>query len=249
MILLFFSLLYWIYRWQIEKIKTRNQILVDKINLEKNANQSKLKAIKSQMNPHFFYNALNTIQSYILANEKKQALTYLSKFSSLTRTILEMSEKEWITISEEIKALRLYLDIEKARFDSDFEYYITPENLSEIDNLKIPSLLLQPIVENAIKHGLLHKSGTKKLTINFQTQENNLIIAVEDNGIGREKSKTLNALRNKKHKSFATDALQNRIELLNRTNHHNITIQYTDKTNAMGNPTGTVVRFTIPNNF
>ena len=164
-------LFYSIYRWKIKKMALDNQRIIDKINLEKNVNQSKLKAIKSQMNPHFFYNALNTLQSYILSNDKKQAVSYLSKFSSLTRTILEMTEKDWVTIAEEIKTLGLYLDIEKARFDDDFEYTITLDPLIDSDTVKIPSMLLQPYVENAVKHGLLHKSGIKTISITFQKKE------------------------------------------------------------------------------
>lgn len=246
MLTVFSGLIYWIYNWQIQKIEARNQLLIDKINLEKNANQSKLKAIKSQMNPHFFYNALNTLQSYILANEKKQAVTYLSKFSNLTRTILEMTEKDWVTVSEEIKALSLYLDIEKARFDTDFDYAIELDNSIESDSVKIPSILLQPYVENALKHGLLHKSGAKTIHITFQKIENELIIKIEDNGIGRRKSEELNAIKNKKHKSFATEAMQNRIELLNQTNTKKITLVYTDKMSENNIPIGTLVTLKIP---
>jgi ligand-binding sensor domain-containing protein len=165
MSLIIIALLYTFYKYQIQKIEKKNQLLLDKVNLEKNLNQSKLKAIKSQMNPHFFYNALNTIQSYILSNDKKQAVSYLSKFSTLTRTILEMSEKENITLSEEIKTLGLYLDIEKARFDEDFSYEINIAYGIDIENIKIPTMLLQPYVENAVKHGLLHKKGEKKLPL------------------------------------------------------------------------------------
>ncbi|MBP9601781.1 MAG: histidine kinase, partial [Lutibacter sp.] len=204
--LLIIALLYTFYKYQIQKIEKKNQLLLDKVNLEKNLNQSKLKAIKSQMNPHFFYNALNTIQSFILTNEKKQAVSYLSKFSTLTRTILEMSEKENITLSEEIKTLGLYLDIEKARFDEDFSYEINIGYGIDIENIKIPSMLLQPYVENAVKHGLLHKKGEKRLTIDFERIFDSLKITIDDNGIGRQKSAELKAIKNKDHLSFATEA-------------------------------------------
>ncbi len=241
-------ILFQIYRFQIEKIKKRNQLLLDKINLEKNLNQFKLKAIKSQMNPHFFYNALNTIQSYILSNDKKQAISYLSKFSSLTRTILEMTEKESISLSEEIKTLGLYLDIEQGRFDHDFTYEIQVEEDIDTDNTKIPSMLLQPYVENAIKHGLLHKQGEKKLLIQFEKTSENLRITIDDNGIGRKKSAELNSIKNKKHNSFATKATQNRIELLNQMNNQNISICFIDKSNNSLSAAGTTVVVIIPIN-
>lgn len=242
----FFGLIYTFYKLQILKLEKRNQLLLEKVNLEKNLNQSKLKAIKSQMNPHFFYNALNTIQSFILSNEKKQAVSYLSKFSNLTRTILEMTEKETISIAEEVKTLSLYLDIEKARFEEDFNYHILIDDEIDAENIKIPTMLLQPYVENAVKHGLLHKQGEKAVTIHFQKETEHIKISIDDNGIGRQKSTELNAIKNKNHNSFATEAMQNRVNLLNQYNQKNISIQYIDKTNLNNQPTGTSVVFEIP---
>ena len=242
----FLGLIYALYKFQIRKLEKRNQLLLEKVNLEKNLNQSKLKAIKSQMNPHFFYNALNTIQSFILSNDKKQAVSYLSKFSNLTRTILEMTEKETISIAEEVKTLGLYLDIEKARFEEDFNYHILVDNEIDAENIKIPTMLLQPYVENAVKHGLLHKQGEKAVTIHFQKETEHIKISIDDNGIGRQKSTELNAINNKNHNSFATEAMQNRGNLLNQYNQKNISIQYIDKTNLNNQPTGTSVVFEIP---
>ena len=242
----FLGLIYTFYKLQILKLEKRNQLLLEKVNLEKNLNQSKLKAIKSQMNPHFFYNALNTIQSFILSNEKKQAVSYLSKFSNLTRTILEMTEKETISIAEEVKTLSLYLDIEKARFEEDFNYQILVDDEIDAENIKIPTMLLQPYVENAVKHGLLHKQGEKAVTIHFQKETEHIKISIDDNGIGRQKSTELNAIKNKNHNSFATEAMQNRVNLLNQYNQKNISIQYIDKTNLNNQPTGTSVVFEIP---
>ena len=242
----FFGLIYTFYKLQILKLEKRNQLLLEKVNLEKNLNQSKLKAIKSQMNPHFFYNALNTIQSFILSNDKKQAVSYLSKFSNLTRTILEMTEKETISIAEEVKTLSLYLDIEKARFEEDFNYHILVDDEIDAENIKIPTMLLQPYVENAVKHGLLHKQGEKAVTIHFQKETEHIKISIDDNGIGRQKSTELNAIKNKNHNSFATEAMQNRVNLLNQYNQKNISIQYIDKTNLNNQPTGTSVVFEIP---
>lgn len=244
--IVFLGFVYWIYHLQIRKIEKRNQLQLEKVNLEKNLNQSKLKAIKSQMNPHFFYNALNTIQSYILSNDKKQAVNYLSKFSNLTRTILEMTEKESISISEEVKTLGLYLDIEKARFDEDFEYQILVDKTIDAENIKIPTMLMQPYVENAVKHGLLHKQGEKLVTIHFQKNGEHLKISIDDNGIGRQKSGELNAIKNKNHQSFASEATQNRVNLLNQYNQKNISIQFIDKTNLSQQSIGTTVVFEIP---
>ncbi len=235
------------------KIKKQNESLKAKLIAtqetliaEKKASQSELKAFKSQMNPHFFYNALNTVQSYILSNDKKLAISYLSKFSTLTRSILEMTEKEFISISDEIKTLELYLDIEKARFNEDFEFNIKAENIADLDQTKIPSMFLQPYVENAVKHGLLHKVGTKKLDIDFKIQEEILYITIDDNGIGREKSGELNAIKNKNHKSFATEAMEKRIDILNKTRIKPIQLRYFDKKTNTQIGAGTLVNIEIP---
>lgn len=240
-------LFYIFYKYQIRKIERENQILLEKNELEKNLNISALKAIKSQMNPHFFYNALTTIQSYILSNDKKQAINYLSKFSSLTRNILEMTEKELVSVSEEIETLTLYLDIEKARFDNDFEYMIHTD-IADPEYQKIPSMLLQPYVENAVKHGLLHKKGWKELSISFSMDDEKIEIQIDDNGIGRVKSSELNAIKNKNHNSFATTAIQNRINLLNKNNRSPITVNFIDKYNQNQQATGTTVVIKIPLN-
>ena len=245
-VLMGLSFIYFTYHFKLNEIKRKNQLQLEKINLEKNLNQSKLKAIKSQMNPHFFYNALNTIQSFILSNEKKQAVTYLSKFSNLTRTILEMSEKESLSIAEEAKTLGLYLDIEQARFEEDFSYKIVVDTSVDAENIKIPTMLLQPYVENAVKHGLLHKQGKKTVAIHFEKEGEHIKISVDDNGIGRQKSSELNAIKRKNHNSFATEATENRVNLLNQINQKNISIQYLDKTNLSNQSTGTTVVFEIP---
>ncbi len=234
------------YRNRIRKIQLRNQIAIEKVALENSLNQSKIKAIKSQMNPHFFYNALNTLQSYILSNDKKQALNYLSKFSNLTRTILELTEKDMISIAEEVKTLSLYLEIEKARFEDDFEYKINVNSTIDSEQTKIPSMLLQPYVENAIKHGLLHKEGLKKIFIQFSETEDYISIIIDDNGIGRKKSGELNSIKNKNHQSFATKAIQNRIDLLNQNQTNKISIEFTDKVNPSQIAIGTTVRIEIP---
>ncbi|WP_293301796.1 histidine kinase [Pedobacter sp. UBA4863] len=249
-LLLMFAVLlgvfYGVYRYKIAQKDKQNQMQLARVNLEKNLNLSKLKSIKSQMNPHFFYNALNTIQSYILASDKKQAVGYLSKFSALTRTILEMSENEFINLNEEIKMIGFYLDIEKARFNEDFDYQIITNGINKDEEIRIPSLLLQPYIENAIKHGLLHKEGQKELSIIFNKTENVLKVVIDDNGIGRHKSAELNKIKNNKHQSFATGAIQNRVDLLNQELSCKINIEYLDKASVAGNSLGTKVTIEIP---
>ncbi|WP_461485067.1 sensor histidine kinase, partial [Pedobacter sp.] len=240
--------IYLLYRYKLGQNNKNNQEKLDRLSLENSLNQSKLKAIKSQMNPHFFYNALNTIQSYILANEKKQAVNYLSKFANLTRTILDMSEKEEVSLAEEIKTIGFYLDIEKVRFDGDFEYMITELGIDTREDIRIPSMLLQPYLENAIKHGLLHKEGAKQLRVVFKKEVDKLMVTIEDNGIGRKKSMELNEIKQLKHRSFATAAMQSRIELLNKNKRNKISVKYLDKVGENQQGVGTVVIIKLPLN-
>ena len=229
----------------VRRIKTRNKLLLEQAHLESMVNHTKLKSLKSQMNPHFFFNALNTLQSFILNNEKMEAINYLSRFSKLTRNILEMSDRENISISDEIETLKNYLELEKTRFTDDFEYEIQVEEKININTETIPTLLLQPFVENAIKHGLLHRDGEKSLIINFIDKNQFIEIRIEDNGIGREKSTALNAIKNKNHKSFATKSLDQRISLLNHSRENKIKLTYIDKKEH----SGTVVILMIPKSY
>ncbi|TAF72144.1 MAG: hypothetical protein EAZ58_02640 [Flavobacterium sp.] len=240
---------YVILQLRINYIKSRNNLLVEKLQLQNQLGASVLTAIKSQMNPHFVFNALNTIKSYIYTNNKQEANVYLNKFSNLIRFVLEASEKEKILLSEEINMLQLYVDLEKMRFEDDLQVHIKVADTIDTDNLYIPTMMLQPFVENAIKHGLLHKEGSKELEIQFllNTNTNNLYITIKDNGVGRAKSKELNKRREQSHTSFATLANQKRIEIINQQLQTNISLHIIDETNGT-TPTGTTVEIKIPIN-
>lgn len=245
------------YKWQLRKLNAKNKLLEDKntlllekMELESSLNKSVLTSIKSQMNPHFFYNALNTIQAYIFTNDKKNASSYLAKFSKLTRMILEMSEKEQVHLQEELSAIKLYLELEKMRFEDDFEYSIVLDESIDVEMIKIPPMILQPYIENAIKHGLLHKTSEKKLQIEFSREENYLKVVIDDNGIGRLKAGELGKIKLEKHQSFSSEANEKRLAILNRNNKRKVTVNIIDKRSDTGNPLGTTVELFIPiNNF
>lgn len=230
------------YRSQLQKSKIKSQLIIEKNNLEKDLRNSMLSSIKAQMNPHFLFNALNTIQSYIITEDKENASNYLSKFSKLTRKILDMSDKETITLEEELDALILYIELEKMRFQ-DLNFTIGIANDVNPKVTFIPSMIIQPYIENAIKHGLLHKSGNKNLSIIIHRENENIRIDIEDNGIGRDKSMIIN--KNRNHNSFSSKANMKRIELLN-LERNNIGINYTDKKDNEGNPLGTLVTINLP---
>lgn len=179
---------------------------------------SQLTAIRSQMNPHFLYNTLNSIQDLILKADIKNTNYYLSKFSSLMRNILEFSEEEKILMFDEIEMLQNYLELERLRFGDDFIFKIEVDASIKINSVFVPSIVVQPFVENAIKHGLLHKKGEKKLNIEFKQTDGGMVITIEDNGVGRKRSEEINSRSQIKHKSFASKAVQKRLALLNNKN-------------------------------
>ncbi len=211
-----------------------------KLMMEKELEKSMLTSIKSQMNPHFLFNALNTIQSYIYSNDKHNASMYIGKFSDLTRSILDMSNKDTVLLKEEINSLKLYLELEQMRFDDTFTYEIKVQQKINTDVIKIPSMLVQPYVENAIKHGLLHKKTNRKLLLEYLLTENVLTIVIDDNGIGRKRSNELNTIKNRNHTSFAMEANKKRLDIL-RNNDASIYFEIIDKVGETGEPIGTKV--------
>jgi ligand-binding sensor domain-containing protein/anti-sigma regulatory factor (Ser/Thr protein kinase) len=210
-----------------------------KSELEKRMANSQLAALKSQMNPHFMFNALNSIQDLVLQQDTENAQLYLGKFSELTRKVLEASGAEFISLQKEMEMLLLYLDLEKLRFGSQMQYRINADENIEADEIQLPSMIIQPFVENALKHGLLHKQGKKKLHISFTQKEKTLVCVVDDNGIGRTASAEINA-RKQKHKSFATEATTERLRLLNEFHSLSIELEIMDK------PEGTMVILRMP---
>lgn len=175
-----------------------------------------LKALRSQMNPHFIFNSLNSIQYFVLKNEPKEAYNYLTKFSSLMRMILQNSRVKYITLQEEYDWLFTYLDLEKLRMENQLDYEIHIDEALDPNHLFVPSMLIQPYVENAIIHGLLPKNEERKLKVQFSKHRDQLKCVIEDNGIGRTKSAELNANRTKKHKSQGIKVTSERLEVLTR---------------------------------
>ncbi len=243
--LLFFSI-YAYFTLKLRSEKNDKNLVQQKMELERELHQSMLASIKSQMNPHFLFNALNTIQSYIYTNEKENASLYLGKFSELTRMILDMSNKESVSLTDEIKAVELYLELEKLRFENKLIYSIIIQSSLDTDSILIPTMLVQPYVENAIKHGLMHLKKQWNLVISFNKNANGIEVIIEDNGVGRKASEAINAQRYKQHQSFATNANQKRLEILNKNFSTTIIVNIIDKYDEHKNAIGTKVILQIP---
>ncbi|EDM45242.1 possible sensor protein [unidentified eubacterium SCB49] len=235
------------HRRKTEIISLELQETQKRLALEKQYRDSELKALKAQMNPHFIFNALNSIQEYIILNQKNLASEYLGKFADLMRKYLYYSDAGGISIEDEVRCLKMYLELEELRFEDKLTYSINvSEDIKQEDTI-IPTMLIQPYVENALKHGLLHRKTNRKLSVKFKMANTNTIhCIIEDNGIGRAASSLKRKKRKEDHQSFASKATANRLSLLNHGKEQQIGVLYTDLTNDDDTPKGTRVQLTIP---
>ncbi|MHC1704756.1 MAG: sensor histidine kinase [Tenuifilaceae bacterium] len=209
-------------------------------------NKIEQQLLLSQMNPHFVFNSLTAIQSYIFRNDSHLAGKYLSSFAKLVRLILENSRLEVTSIEQEIKTLRLYLDLQALRFEGKFDYTINVDEDLDIDSTAIPPMLAQPFIENAIEHGIIHLSEKGTISVSFKSAENAIILEVEDNGIGIEKSKLIQLESGKDYKSLATEITFQRLKKIKYAKNINIDLSIIDLNTIDINKQGTLIRFTIP---
>lgn len=236
----FVLLLFFVYRLRVASIKRRNDLL-------SNINLYKQQSLRQQMNPHFIFNTLNSIQLYILEKDPISSHKYLTKFARLMRMTLDNSLESTIPLKDEIDALGIYLDLEKLRLDGKFEYEINYGDDKSILDYKIPTLLIQPFVENAIWHGIMLKddqTGWVKIDL---VEEGRLIkCTITDNGVGREFANRILQQRNNGHKSRGSQITQQRIDLLNSMYQEKFNIQYEDLYDIDGLSMGTKVHVSIP---
>ncbi len=237
-IIFLFALVYFLFQYRLNEIRKKAAI---KNKLNKYMNQ----ALVNQMNPHFLFNALNSINNYILKNDKTEASKYLTKFSGLVRLILENSQKEYITIYEEVKTNKLYLDIESSRLKNSLEYeFIIDKSINQFST-KIPSLLIQPFLENAVWHGIQPLDKKGRITIIISKKDLFLQIEVKDNGIGRKKSKEINNNTKFKKQSLGIEIIWKRMKLLEQLYPKGVYIEYTDL-HDKNEAVGTLVKISIP---
>lgn len=204
-------------------------------------NASRLTAIQSQMNPHFIFNSLNSIQDLVLKGDIDNSYTFITKFSNLVRRTLNYSDKDFIEFEQEIKLIELYLALEKLRFKEDLVFTIDTD---DIEDILIPPMLIQPFIENALLHGLLHKEGKKELLIRFYLQES-LICEITDNGVGRKRAKEIKDRQRSQHESFSVNAIKRRFEILGEHFGKELGFSYEDL-EINGEPSGTKVILKLP---
>lgn len=230
-------------------IRRRINAVKAKAAIRQQVTELELKALRAQMNPHFIFNAMNSIQQFTLKNDVDNANLYISKFSTLLRKVLHSSQQNFITLEEEMEQLNLYLEIEKQRLGDDFTYSVQADEEIEEDAVKIPGMLVQPFVENALKHGLLLKEGVKNLSVAFgPANYNELLVTVTDNGIGRLKAEQIKAQQEKllPHQSMGIELVEERLRLLGYSAQNTATAEFTDLYDEQGLPAGTRVSIRIP---
>lgn len=253
-----FSLSLMVIRWRekniravaAEKIKVQ-QSQIEMYSMNDQLSKAKLEALRSQMNPHFIFNSLNAIQECILTNKIDEAYKYLSKFSKLQRMVLNNSQKELISLSDEIEMLQLYLSLESLRFSDSFSYSIDATGIADVNEIMLPSLITQPLVENAIWHGLRNKEGEKKLSIVYKESNGLFFITIDDNGIGREEAAMIKKQKigNSQFASKGTIIVQQRLHVLAQQLKADIQLQTTDKKDEQDNAKGTIVVISFPSNL
>ncbi|WP_422858301.1 sensor histidine kinase [Flagellimonas sp. S174] len=217
--------------------------------LENKFSQLRLDALRSQMSPHFIFNAMNSIKSYFIENDREKAIYFLTKFSKLIRNILESSRKEQISLEEELDILKVYVEIENNRFKNDIQFKIEADENLPLQEIMVPPLFLQPFVENAIWHGLLTKEGEKNLTIRVHKRNDSKMvkIEIEDNGIGREAVKLRNTKNVFGKESLGLSLTKDRMELFSKKLGKPLTYFIKDLYNTIDKKAmGTLVEVNLP---
>ena len=212
--------------------KSRLRKLKNKFTIEKKQATLQLTAMRAQMNPHFIFNVMSSIRSYMEKNDSISAENYLTSFAKLVRYTLDSSEKQEVTLGEELNALQHYISLEMQRFENGFDFEIQCNDDIDMDETMVPSLLLQPFVENAIKHGIERLNTKGKILIEIKKINFSVLIAIEDNGLGREEAAEWNARNREKHTSHGTKLTFERIEAFNRAFNKNIQVCVIDLAHA-----------------
>ncbi|HLG40715.1 MAG TPA: histidine kinase, partial [Chitinophagaceae bacterium] len=234
---------------QIESEKSLEVKEKELTNINEQLAEARLAALQAQMNPHFVFNALNSIKRMILEGDNEKASRYLSKFALMIRMTLNHSKEIFVTLDENIEYLKAYLEMEQLRFDDSFTYSIqTGENM-DLSETTIPSMMIQPLVENAIWHGLMPGEADKRIRIKFTEFENKITCIIEDNGIGIRQSEKLKEKNRSTHQSVGLENLKKRIKIMNEKYDMGCILKITDlgEVEKDGNGTRVVLQFNLIN--
>jgi ligand-binding sensor domain-containing protein/two-component sensor histidine kinase len=239
-------LIYIMVMGRIRRINRKHLIEKQFLEMEKQYFDLEQKALRLQMNPHFIFNTLNSIQSYMINNDADTAIEYLAKFARLMRQVLANSRESFIAVREELVALRYYLEIEQLRFDDKFSFEILTDPVIDDEFTGVPPMILQPYVENAIIHGLMYKKGKGIVQISLMQHPDCIFCVVEDDGVGREKAMQLARDSGLERKSSGMLITQQRLDILNKNNEKELKVNVVDKYDEHGLPCGTRVEIRMP---
>ncbi|CAN5456491.1 hypothetical protein BH10BAC3_BH10BAC3_39870 [soil metagenome] len=234
---------YAVAKWRIQVVRKQERL---KAKYEKEALELEAKALRSQMNPHFIFNCMNSMKSLIQRREVDSAVNYLTTFSKLLRTVLYNCDKREITLHDEIETSLLYVQLESMRFDNKYTYTFDIDKTIDTKSILVPALITQPFIENAIWHGIMPKEGSGNLSVSLRKENESIICVIDDNGIGREVSRQ-NKFKGEgaTHQPKGMHLTQTRLDLDNLLNGRNASVEIMDKTDASGKPAGTTVIITF----
>jgi len=238
-----FSFIYYLYSRRVSQIR---KLAEDETNINKQISAAQLTALRAQMNPHFIFNTLNAIQQLISESDKEKALNYLSKFSKLIRLVLQNSGNQTNSLADELIMLEYYLELESLRFTNKFTYHFSIDHRIPKESTDIPTMLLQPYIENAVIHGLLNKKSQGHLEITLELREQVLMCTIEDNGIGRQASGIINDSKSMHHESLGMKVTEERINMIQKSSNTQVEVEILDLKDTFGNPSGTKVIIKIP---
>ncbi len=252
--LLITVIFFWILYSRQQKLKKQAELTYLKLNesqkrlnIERQKREAELKAIRSQLNPHFIFNVINSIQEFVILGEQQKANKALTGIAEMMRKTLKNSQQKLITLKEELDLVELYLNAEKLRFEDKLEYEIILSDNIEEEFMKIPPMIIQPYVENAVKHGIMHKKDNGKIIVNTTTTKDDFLkITVTDNGVGRRKASEIKKQNTFVHDSFSTKANSERLKNIAKETGTNANVEIIDLYDDHKTPTGTKIIITIP---
>jgi LytS/YehU family sensor histidine kinase len=231
--------------WRVRTVRKQEQI---KAGYEKELLELEAKALRAQMNPHFIFNCLNSIKSLINKNENDKAARYLTIFSKLIRTLFQNSDRREISLYEEIETSKLYAQLEKMRFGEKVDFDFEVDESIDLKDVKVPALIIQPFIENAIWHGIVPRESGGKITVAVKEKDHVIECIIDDDGIGRELSRKYKAQYEATHESKGIGLTRTRLELDKALNNRDDKIQIIDKSDNQGQPAGTKVVLSFDGN-
>ncbi len=250
LILVMAVLVFAAFRYRLNQLVRENQLKSEKqilrSEMEREIANLEMVALRSLMNPHFIFNCLNSINRFIIINDNQTASEYLTKFSRLIRLVLDNSRSEKISLRKEVETLRLYIEMEKLRFVDKFEYELFIDPDLNLEHLAIQPMLIQPYIENAIWHGLMHKLAKGNLQIALRKQMKQLVVTIQDNGIGRKQAMEIKSRQMTFSSSHGMKVTAERLAILNKKLNHDARIHVTDLYDAGQKPAGTLVELILP---